>query len=653
LIPIRKVLIANRGEIARRIARTCHARGIATVAVYSEADRAALHVREAQEAVLLGPAPSRESYLRVDRILEAARRTGADAVHPGYGFLSENAEFAEAVVGAGLRFIGPPPEAIRRMGLKSVARAIAAEAQVPTVPGYNGEDQGRLRAEALRLGFPVLIKASAGGGGKGMRLVRAEGELDEALAGARREAAAAFGNGDLLLEKYIERARHVEIQILGDAHGNLIHFGERECSIQRRHQKIIEEAPSPAVDEHLRARLGEAAVSIGRALGYASAGTVEFLLAPSGEFFFIEVNTRIQVEHPVTEMVCGVDLVDLQLSVAEGRPLGIRQEEVRLSGHAIEARLYAEDPANDYLPATGTVLRARFGDARIETGIETGSEISIYYDPMVAKLIAAAPARAEAIRRLSRALEDTLVLGVTTNRDFLLRVLADPGFQAGDTHTGFLEGLPPAATDPERDVTACCLLAAYLDMEAFCNRKHLPRIPKNFRNNPYRDPFHEFACGGVRRKVSWRNLAGPGHRFAMQCGQAVRDVAILSWTPESMRAEVDGLQAGVEVARAGDRYWIESPLASAALTRLPRYPEPAAAAEHETANAPMPGLVLRIPVAPGEEVQPGQALVVLEAMKMEQTIRAGVHGRVEAVLVRVGEIVAPGQRLVEIGALEK
>lgn len=651
MIPIQKVLIANRGEIARRIARTCHARGIATVAVYSEADREALHVREAREAVLLGPAPSRESYLRVDRILEAAHRTGADAVHPGYGFLSENAEFAEAVAGAGLRFVGPSPDAIRRMGLKSVARAIAAEAQVPTVPGYNGDDQDRLREEALRIGFPVLIKASAGGGGKGMRLVRGESELDEAIAGARREAEAAFGNGHLLLERYIERARHVEIQIFGDTHGNLIHFGERECSIQRRHQKIIEEAPSPAVDEHLRARMGEAAVSIGKAIGYSSAGTVEFLLAPSGDFYFIEVNTRIQVEHPVTEMVCSVDLVDLQLTVAEGRPLGIRQEDVRLAGHAIEARLYAEDPANDYLPATGTVVRASFGEARIETGIEAGSEISIYYDPMVAKLVAAGATRAEAIRRLSRALEDTRVMGVTTNRDFLLRVLGDPAFQAGETHTGFLNGFPAAAADPEREITACCLLAAFLDAGAAANRAFLKQIPPNFRNNYYRDPFYEFECGGARHKVTWRNL--PGRKFRLMCGDAVRTVEVLAWAEDGMRAVVDGVQAAVDVARQGDRYWIESPLANAALRKLPRYPESAAAADHETANAPMPGLVLRIPVEPGQEVEPGQALVILEAMKMEQTIRAGVHGRVEAVLVKVGEIVAPGQRLVEIGALEK
>lgn len=650
---IQKILIANRGEIARRIARTCDRLGIASVAVYSEADRGALHAREAREAVEIGPPQSRDSYLRIDRILEAARRTGCDAVHPGYGFLSENAEFAACVLHAGLKFIGPIPDAIRKMGLKSTARAIAAAAQVPTVPGYNGEDQddATLAREARRIGFPVLIKASAGGGGKGMRLVRSEGDLAEALQAARREAASAFGNGDLLLEKYIERARHVEIQILGDLHGNLIHLGERECSIQRRHQKIIEESPSPAVSDHLRARMGEAAVSIGKAIGYSSAGTVEFLLAPGGDFYFIEVNTRIQVEHPVTEAVTGLDLVELQIGIAEGHPLPLTQEQIHFQGHAIEARLYAEDPANDFLPSTGRVHSVRFPDrVRVDHAIEQGSDVTVYYDPMLAKLIAHGGTRPEALRTLRAALAETRVLGVTTNRDFLLRVLADAAFQKGDTHTGLLAEMPAAANDTNGDAVALAVTAVYLDQAAIASRAFLKGIPANFRNNPYRDPVVKLERNGQTGVVSWRSA---GDLYQVQIGDASLEVRVLEWREDRLRAEVDGLQATFDFAREGDRLWIESPRRSDVIVRAPRYPAASGAAEQETANAPMPGLVLRIPVEIGQEVHPGQPLVILEAMKMEQTIRAGVHGSVQSILVKVGDIVAPGQMLIEIGALAK
>ena len=650
---IQKILIANRGEIARRIARTCHRLGIGTVAVYSEADRGALHAREAREAVEIGPAPSRDSYLRIDNILRAAERTGCGAVHPGYGFLAENAEFAACVLHAGMKFIGPIPDAIRKMGLKSTARAIAAGAQVPTVPGYNGEDQddATLSREARRIGFPVLIKASAGGGGKGMRLVRSEDELAEALQAARREAASAFGNGDLLLEKYIEGARHVEIQILGDLHGNLIHLGERECSIQRRHQKIIEESPSPAVNDHLRARMGEAAVSIGKAIGYSSAGTVEFLLAPSGEFYFIEVNTRIQVEHPVTEAVTGLDLVELQIAVAEGHSLPVTQEQVHFHGHAIEARLYAEDPANDFLPSTGRVLSVRFPDrVRVDHAIEDGTDVTVYYDPMLAKLIAHGGTRAEAMRTLETALAETRVLGVTTNRDFLLRVLAAESFRKGDTHTGLLSEMPAPAEDPNAEAVALAVTAVYLDRAAIASRAFLKRIPANFRNNPYRDPSVKLERNGRTGVVSWRSA---GDLYHVRIGDATIEVRVLDWSEGRLRAAVDGVQATYDFAREGDRFWVESPGGSHVIVKAPRYPAAAGAAEQETANAPMPGLVLRIPVELGQEVQPGQPLIILEAMKMEQTIRAGVHGSVKAILVKVGDIIAPGQMLIEIGALAK
>src|SRR5215510_13044752 len=388
----RKILVANRGEIALRVMRSCHAMGIETVAVYSEADADAPHVRFAGEAVHLAAAPAQESYLSIEKIIEAARRTRADAIHPGYGFLSENAEFAESCAAAGVVFIGPPPSAIRAMGLKSSARRLAAEAGAPVVPGYDGEDQSIeiLRDRIIEIGFPVLIKASAGGGGKGMRVVRGESAIDEAVEAARREAEKAFGDGSLLLEKFIEGSRHVEVQIFGDAYGNLVHLFERDCSLQRRHQKIIEESPSPAVNEELRWKMGETAANIGRAIGYTNAGTVEFILAASGAFYFIEVNTRLQVEHPVTEMITGLDLVRLQIEIAEGRPLPFTQADLKTEGHAIEARLYAEDPANDFLPSTGQILDLRLPvieGVRIDSGIESGMEVGIHYDPMLAKLI--------------------------------------------------------------------------------------------------------------------------------------------------------------------------------------------------------------------------------------------------------------------------
>ncbi len=406
----RKILIANRGEIALRVMRTCRAMGIATVGVYSDADANAPHVRFADEAVWLGAAPVKDSYLNADKILDAAKRAGADAIHPGYGFLSENAEFADACAAAGIVFIGPRPDAIRKMGLKSPARKLAAAAGCPVVPGYDGEaqDDETLRSEILKISFPVLIKASAGGGGKGMRVIRSEHEIGDAIEAARREAEKAFGNGALLLEKFIESARHVEVQILGDTHGNLVHLFERDCSLQRRHQKVIEESPSPAVNDELRQQMGEAAVKVGRAIKYSNAGTVEFILTPENEFYFIEVNTRLQVEHPVTEAITGLDLVKLQIEIAEGQPLPFSQTDLKPRGHAIEARLYAEDPENSFLPATGTLHDWRLPEhvegVRIDAGVETGDEIGIYYDPMLAKLIAYAPDRPTAIRKLSYAL---------------------------------------------------------------------------------------------------------------------------------------------------------------------------------------------------------------------------------------------------------
>ncbi|MDX2030705.1 MAG: acetyl-CoA carboxylase biotin carboxylase subunit [Blastocatellia bacterium] len=656
-----KILIANRGEIALRIMRTCRAMGIATVAVYSEADARAPHVRYADEAVLIGPAPSRESYLDASRIIEAAQRTGAEAIHPGYGFLSENAAFAEACAAAGLVFIGPAPDAIRRMGLKSAARQLAVEAGVPVVPGYDGADQRdeTLRARMIEIGFPVLIKASAGGGGKGMRVVRAEEEIAVAIASARREAEKSFADGALLLEKFVEQARHVEIQILGDASGNLVHLFERDCSLQRRHQKVIEESPAPAVDETLRAKMGEAAVRIGRTIGYANAGTVEFILSPAGEFYFIEINTRLQVEHPVTEMITGLDLVRLQIEVAEGRPLPFAQEALCAHGHAIEARLYAEDPENDFLPSTGRILDLRFpaaGDGlRIDAGVEAGAEVGIYYDPMLAKLIAFGADRDAALRKLVSALRRTSLQGLRTNREFLIRLLEHPAFRAGEAHTGTIaEGLPQMLADEAAlragTIAPASMAAAALYLQQQWRQADalLAELPPSYRNNPYRAPSAAFLVGEQRCDVSWQWREGGA--YAVQVGAAAFAADVVSCAPGEIQLVIDGVQRTFFVLEEGARIHVSSSLGACALVRPPRHPIHQAVGEQGSANSPMPGAVLKILVAAGQDVKAGEPLLILEAMKMEHTMRAAVDGRVEAVLVKQGEIVAPGQLLVQITA---
>ena len=440
---ITKVLVANRGEIAVRILRACRELRIRAAAVYSEADRHAYHVRSADEAVLIGPPPPLESYLHIDRILDAARQVGADAIHPGYGFLAENADFAARVEEAGLTFIGPQPDVIRLMGDKLAARARMSGAGVPVVPGTAGEDlsmTGLLR-EAEALGLPLMVKAAAGGGGKGMRVVRSRHDLEAALEGASREAHSAFGDGRVYLERFLPESRHVEIQVFGDTHGHVVHFFERECSIQRRHQKLIEETPSPALDEDLRRKMGAAAVAAAGAIRYRGAGTVEFLLDADGRFYFMEMNTRIQVEHPVTEMTTGVDLVQLQLRVAAGEPLPFRQEDLGWRGHAIECRIYAEDPASDFLPSVGRIALFRVPSGpgvRLDTGVETGDEVSVYYDPILAKLVVHAEDRPRAIARMIEALKESVVLGVATTRGFTRRVLEHPDFAAGRTFTSFI-----------------------------------------------------------------------------------------------------------------------------------------------------------------------------------------------------------------------
>jgi acetyl-CoA carboxylase biotin carboxylase subunit len=650
----RKILIANRGEIALRVMRSCHAMGIETVAVYSDADADAPHVRFAGEAVHLGAAPARESYLRIEKIIEAAGRTGAEAIHPGYGFLSENAEFAESCAAAGIVFIGPPAAAIRAMGLKNSARRLAAEAGAPVVPGYDGEDQSAetLRARMIEIGFPVLIKASAGGGGKGMRVVRTESAIDGAIEAARREAEKAFGDGSLLVEKYIEGARHVEVQILGDARGNLVHLFERDCSLQRRHQKVVEESPSPAVNEELRRKMGAAAVKIGRAIGYANAGTVEFILGPSGEFYFIEVNTRLQVEHPVTEMITGLDLVRLQIEIAEGRPLPFGQGDLKAEGHAIEARLYAEDPANDFLPTTGKILDLQLPSLeglRIDSGIESEMEVGIHYDPMLAKLVARGEDRDAAIRKLVYALRRSSIQGLRTNRDFLIRLLDHPDFRRGSAHTDFIaEHLNELIADDDPRLSRDSLIAAalYLQYQWQASNELLDELPPSYRNNPYRDPLIKFQIGADNVEVSWSQTGADAYRARVFDSTVTAQV--LSSTPDDIRIEIDGVQRAFKIAEAGDELYVHSSLGSRVIKRPPRHPAPQAASEQASANSPMPGKVLKILVETGRKVSAGDPLIILEAMKMEHTMRAALDGVVEAVLVSDGEVVGPGQLLVQI-----
>ena len=654
---IEKILIANRGEIALRVMRTCRKMGISTVAVFSDADVRSPHVRFADEAVRIGPAPSTESYLNISAIIEAARRTRASAIHPGYGFLSENADFAEACRAAGILFIGPGEEVIRKMGLKTTSRRLLAESGVPLVPGYDGEDQSvsTLHKQAREIGLPVLIKASAGGGGKGMRIVAAAAQLDSSIESAKREAAKAFGNDTLLLEKYIERARHIEVQILGDSQGNLLHLFERECSIQRRHQKVIEESPFPGLSPGLRERICEAALSVGRAIGYTSAGTVEFILTPPGEFFFIEVNTRLQVEHPITEMTTGLDLVELQIMIAEGHPIPFSQREIHQTGHAVEARLYAEDPLNDFRPATGTCHTCQFPPAiegiRIDSGIESSAEVGVYYDPMLAKLIAHGPDRNQALRKLEHALRGTTIHGLRTNRDFLVRMLEHQDFRSGEIHTEFvsehLEDLIRRISPDEVKLGAAAA-ALFLHQTRERDAQVLPNIPLDFRNNPYRDPSIRLSVDCEAMEVIWKRLAD--RRFLISIGDWQVEAEPVEFAPSGIRVSFDGVQRFFRVTQIDDRLFMDLPSGACEVVRLSRYPIHSALAEQADASAPMPGVVSKILVAVGQEIHAGEPLIILEAMKMEQTLIAATDGIVEAILVKQGDVVAPGDVLVHIGA---
>lgn len=653
-----KLLIANRGEIACRIIRTARRMGIATVAVHSDADARAPHVLLADEAVAIGPAPARESYLVAEKILGAAKATGADAIHPGYGFLSENADFAHAVRDAGLIFVGPSADSIRVMGLKDSAKSKMKAAGVPVTPGYLGEDQSLARLERMAelIGYPLLIKAVAGGGGKGMRPVYDKSGFTEALLGAKREASASFGNDRVMLEKLIGRPRHVEVQIFGDAHGNVVHLFERDCSLQRRHQKVIEEAPAPGLSDTLRHTLGIAAVTAGMAIGYQNAGTIEFILdcddtdeAGDPKFYFMEMNTRLQVEHPVTEMITGQDLVEWQIRVARGEMLPLMQDAIECTGHAMEARLYAENPDKGFLPSIGTLSTLHLpATARCDAGIAQGGDVTVHYDPMIAKIITHGPTRDSAVQRLVAALDETVVEGVTTNRAFLARLASHPAFGRGEVDTGFIGRhevdlfAPPA--DPADLVAAAAAEAASTILAHSTTGFSVP-----FRLNL---PARIYGALTAPDGASWQTAAAPhGDAFDVTVNtDATRHVRLAKPAAGPLRASIDGVTRNLFVYRSAEAVEIRSAGESwRFLTRPPAWDGRAASGPGDgSIAAPMPGKVIAVHVKAGDSVKAGDRLLVLEAMKMEHRLTAPFDGRIESVGVAEGAQVAEGDALVQL-----
>ncbi|NVZ72789.1 acetyl-CoA carboxylase biotin carboxylase subunit [Pseudomonas costantinii] len=621
-----KILIANRGEIACRIQRTAQALGYRTVAVYSDADAESLHVQMADEAVPIGPAPVHQSYLNITAILQAAKLTGADAIHPGYGFLSENADFAHACQQANITFIGPSPEAINLMGSKRLSKLAMLEAGVPCIAGYqgNGQDDATLQQQANRIGYPLMIKASAGGGGRGMRLVHTPDTLLDNLHTARSEAKNAFGSDELILEQALIDPRHVEIQLFGDSHGNLIYLGERDCSIQRRHQKVIEEAPCPIMTNELRQAMGEAALKAGRAVNYVGAGTVEFLLDHHGNFYFLEMNTRLQVEHPVTELITGLDLVNWQLQIAAGQPLPLKQADVTLTGHAMEVRLYAEDPSQGFLPQTGDVLLWEpAAGVRIDHGVLEGQRISPFYDAMLGKIIAHGATREEARRKLLRAVEDTVLLGVTTNQRLLADMLKHPNFIAGDFSTGFIaehfNQLPPQKASKEQ-----LTLAAALFYQHSANQ-------------------HPQGLAG------WSNNASPPWTYRLEVNDEIHNVSVapLQLTADGRHATLvlNGIRQRIAYHLDGTRLWLSGLTVT---NRTQQVANRRAEAGTGTVKAPMDGTIVDVRVSTGEAVTKGQLLLVLEAMKMEHPLTAGIDGVIKEVQVIAGDQVRNRQILLEI-----
>lgn len=659
---IRKILVANRGEIACRVMRTCRALGIATVAVFSDADASARHVREADEAIRIGESAATASYLAIRALVAAAQRAGADAVHPGYGFLAENADFADACEAADLTFIGPSPEVIRRMGSKREAKRLAVSLGVPIVPGYEGDDtsDARLVAAAREIGYPVMVKASAGGGGKGMRVVTRASDMPGALAAARREALSAFGDETLLLEKALVEPRHIEIQIFGDVHGSVIALGERECSIQRRHQKVIEETPSTTLTVETRARMSEAAVAIGRSLGYTGAGTVEFIMDREGAFYFLEVNTRLQVEHPVTELVTGLDLVRWQILVAEGHPLPLTQEQITFTGHAVEARIYAEDPASGFLPQAGEIAlwRPPEGDGvRVDAGVATGHSISPYYDPMVAKVCAHGATRDEALRRLDAALQRTVLFGVRSNLDYVRHVLLHPAHRAGRISTAFLEqraaDLLAPATDVATDGLSTAQLAALAVSMQRLGDTSAPATWRNNRSRPLLEQYKQ-ATGISSSEIVVQLIPERAAAFSVTFGEESEtySVRVLARSGPEMTLDIAGhVLRVVAVEAQPDIWWARVAGETFCLTRHSPLPLPGVSqASNDSLAAPMPGQVISVLVAEGQTVAAGDPLMILEAMKMEHTIRAPHSGIVSAIHYRPGDQVRAAAVVLDVRA---
>ena len=641
--PIRSVLVANRGEIARRVFRTARSMGMRCIAVFADADADAPFVQEADEAVRL---PG--SYLDAEAVLAAAQQTDAEAIHPGYGFLSENAAFARAVTEAGIRWVGPSPDVIESMGDKIAAKRVAVEAGVPTLPSSEDPAADAPTIEAT-VGYPLLVKASAGGGGKGMRIVESADDLADAVQSAQREALSGFGDETVFLERYVASSRHIEIQILGDAHGNVVHLGERECSIQRRHQKIVEESPSPVVDAEMRTAMGEAALSLARHMGYESAGTVEFLVDDATrEFFFLEVNTRLQVEHPVTEEVTGIDLVREQLRVAGGAELGYDQDDIDWSGSAIEVRLYAEDPDNDFLPATGTLSAYRPADepvVRWDSGVEEGSVVGVDFDPMLAKVIAHGPTRAEAAGRLALALERMHLGGVVTNRDFLVATLRNEAFLAGDTTTDFIDRIDPAGSQAAPDTAMAAIVAAmWIQGRNRADDRVWGFARSNFRTGSLPPQYIEFETGTDethRIEYSLRRDGG----FALGSGETV---FVHEWTPDDIELEIDGRRLRAAVTVADGVGYVTLGRTTVTLPVKPRFAIPGSELPTGGLVAPMPGSVIELRCAVGDTVEAGQVLVVLEAMKMEHHITAPFNGTVTELPIAVGDQVENGALLLTI-----
>jgi len=660
-----KILIANRGEIACRVAATAKRLGVGSVAVYSDADAKAKHVAVCDEAVHVGAPAAGESYLRIERIIEAALKTGAQAIHPGYGFLSENEDFGRACDKAGLVFIGPPVEAISAMGSKAAAKALMQTASVPLVPGYHGDDQdpALLQREADRIGYPVLLKASAGGGGKGMRVVEKSADFAAALVSCKREAASSFGNDRVLIEKYLLRPRHVEVQVFADKHGGAVYLFDRDCSVQRRHQKVLEEAPAPGLSGEVRRAMGEAAVAAARAVNYVGAGTVEFIMTQDGQFYFMEMNTRLQVEHPVTEMVTGLDLVEWQLRVASGEPLPLKQQELKVQGHAIEARIYAENPSRGFLPSTGTLKHLRVpqaveftieGKVRVDSGVREGDTITPFYDPMIAKLIVHGEDRADALARMSRALRECEVVGPHTNVDFLQRIVASEPFSGGDLDTGLIERnhdvLFAPSTVPKKEALALAC-AALLTREG--GEAH--------GNSPWDALSHWRMSGGYSQDLNWRAIDSD------EALQAVFTRESTSGHADGKRLELLGANVRFDWSHAGEantfavlldeslikgRVFIDGDVfhvfyQGASLTfEWQNLMAHAADAEHEgRLTAPMPGKVIAVLVEAGASVEKGAPLLVMEAMKMEHTIVAPATGKVGEILFAVGDQVSDGAQL--------